>query len=135
MFVLDTNIVIGLMARRAPAIVDRFRREMSRRQNIALSVIVEYELRVGASKSANVDRNHSRLDDFIADLHPTLEFTTEDAREAADIRAYLEARGIPIGPYDVLIAAQVRRRSGILVTLDRHEFERVPGLMVTDWRN
>jgi tRNA(fMet)-specific endonuclease VapC len=39
----------------------------------------------------------------------------------------------PISPYDVLIAAQARRRGAALVTLNRNEFERVPGLLVTDW--
>ena len=42
-------------------------------------------------------------------------------------------RSAPIGPYDLLIAAQARRRGAALVTLNRREFERVPGLMVTDW--
>ena len=54
-------------------------------------------------------------------------------RSAADIRASLEALGTPIGPYDVLIAAQARRRNAALVTLNRREFERVPGLIVTNW--
>jgi tRNA(fMet)-specific endonuclease VapC len=41
--------------------------------------------------------------------------------------------GTPIGPYDVLIAAQARRRGAALVTSNRREFERVPGLIVADW--
>ena len=48
-------------------------------------------------------------------------------------RAFLESKGTPIGPYDLLIAAQARRREAVLVTLNRREFERVPRLMVTDW--
>ena len=48
-------------------------------------------------------------------------------------RAYLGRRGTPIGAYDVLIAAQARRRGAVLVTANRREFEQVPGLMVTDW--
>ena len=52
-----------------------------------------------------------------------------------DIRAYLESIGKPIGPYDILIAAQARQRDAVLVTLNRRGFERVPRLMVTDWSN
>ena len=50
-----------------------------------------------------------------------------------DIRAALESRGTPIGPFDYLIAAQARRRAIPLVTLNRFEFDRVPGLIVVDW--
>ena len=60
-------------------------------------------------------------------------FDWTDAREAADIRAYLECEGTPIGPFDTRIAAQARRRGAALVTLNRREFERAPGLMATDW--
>ena len=49
--------------------------------------------------------------------------------EAGDIiRAALAKAGKPIGPYDVLIAAQARRRGATLVTANRREFARVPGL-------
>ena len=60
-------------------------------------------------------------------------FDLENLREAGEIRAALEARGTPIGPYDILIAAQARRRGATLVTLSPSEFERVPGLLVVDW--
>lgn len=66
MFLLDTNIVIGLMERRRPAQVARFRQEQELSQPIALPAMVHYELRFGAAKSANPERNHGRLDDFLA---------------------------------------------------------------------
>ena len=62
-----------------------------------------------------------------------LPFEAEDAAHAGDIRAHLESKGTPIGHYDCLIAAQARRRGATLVTANRREFERVPGLMVMDW--
>jgi tRNA(fMet)-specific endonuclease VapC len=64
---------------------------------------------------------------------PTLPFEAEDVAHAGDIRAHPESKGTPIGPYDYLIAAQARRRSAALVTLNVREFSRVPGLIVTDW--
>jgi tRNA(fMet)-specific endonuclease VapC len=60
-------------------------------------------------------------------------FDIEDAHEAGEIRASLEARGQPIGLYGTLIAAQARRRGTTLVTLNGREFERVPRLRVEDW--
>jgi len=42
-----------------------------------------------------------------------------DASEAGEIKAQLERHGSPIGPYDILIAAQARRRGMALVTNNR----------------
>jgi tRNA(fMet)-specific endonuclease VapC len=47
--------------------------------------------------------------------------------------AALERAGTPIGPYDVLIAAQARRRRAVLVTANGREFARVPRLKLEDW--
>jgi PIN domain len=63
----------------------------------------------------------------------TIESDSEDAEEAGDIRAALERAGTPIGPHDILIAAQARRRSAVLITANEREFVRVPGLKTEDW--
>jgi tRNA(fMet)-specific endonuclease VapC len=78
---------------------------------------------------------HSRraLEIFLSAGFDQPPFDIEDAREAGEIRAVLEASGQPIGPYDTLIAAQARRRRATLATLNVREFERVPGLRVEDW--
>lgn len=39
-----------------------------------------------------------------------------------------------IGPYDVMIAAIVRRYGLTLVTHNTNEFARVPGLPMEDWQ-
>jgi tRNA(fMet)-specific endonuclease VapC len=52
---------------------------------------------------------------------------------AGDLRAELERAGTPIGPYDLLIAAQALRSGSTLVTANVREFRRVPGLAVEDW--
>lgn len=62
-----------------------------------------------------------------------IEFDKEDAREAGKIRAFLAAKGSPIGPYDVLIAGQAMARKMVLVTANTDEFARIPGLQLDDW--
>ena len=57
-----------------------------------------------------------------------LDFTSQDAFEYGDIRQQLEAQGKPIGPNDLLIAAQARRHHLILITADTREFSRVKNL-------
>ena len=131
-FCLDTNIVIGIINGRATATERRFRKTIGRAP-LMLSAVVMFELRYGYAKSDRRSRMDALLETFLAPGVEVLPFDADDAAEAGDIRAALEAQGTPIGPYDIMIAAQARRRGAALVTLNRREFERVPGLVVTDW--
>jgi tRNA(fMet)-specific endonuclease VapC len=134
MFFLDTNVIIAVMNRRDDAIDVRLQNEIVAGSTLIVPVPVLFELRYGAAKSQNSARNHERIDAFLTAISEIMEFDDADACVAGGIRAFLESKGTPIGPYDLLIAAQARRREAVLVTLNRREFERVPGLMVTDWR-
>lgn len=132
-FSLDTNCVIALADKTSPAAATRFRQVLQRGHDVHLSSLVVFELRFGASNSANSVRSHARLDDFLNGLFVHIDFDVEDAREAGDIRAALQKAGKPIGPYDVLIAGQARRRGLTLVTANVREFKRVPKLKVENW--
>ena len=133
MYFLDTNIVIKIMLRQSETLVARFEDEIERGSPMFLSSIVFYELAYGVSKSAHPKRNFDRLSEFLIPIADIIAFDRDDALEAGDIRAELESQGLPIGPYDVQIAAQARRRKAVIVTNNRREFNRVPGLMVADW--
>jgi len=100
---------------------------------LAMSSVVLFELWYGAAKSARPERNAQRIADFLTGPIEVLPFEFADAQEAGDIRSALERVGSPIGPYDVLIAAQARRRDALLVTANGREFERVPRLKLEDW--
>lgn len=134
MFFLDTSIVIAVMNRRDAVIDLRLQQEIAAGSVLIVPAPVLFELRYGAARSQNPARNHERIDAFLTAITEIIAFDDADSREAGEIRAFLESQGAPIGPYDILIAAQARRRGGVLVTLNRREFERVPALMVTDWR-
>ena len=95
--------------------------------------MVLFELRHGYAKSAQRVLNEERLSVFLQAGFSQPEFDASDAAEAGEIRAHLEHLGQPIGPYDILIAAQARRRHATLATLNRAQFDRIPGLGVTDW--
>jgi tRNA(fMet)-specific endonuclease VapC len=133
MFCLDTNAVIAVLNERTPTVAERLDAEIARGTTILLSTIVLHELRYGIAKSARPDRSEAILDLFLELPVTITPFEVEDSRHAGDIRAVLAKLGTPIGPYDVLIAAQARRRGAVLVTANRRAFERVPGLMATDW--
>lgn len=130
---LDTNVAIALLNNRQPQIRSRFDSARTAAL-ICMSVIVYHELMYGAANSERKQANQDKIAIFLAAGNlALLAFTEEDAREAAGIRAHLKRQGTPIGPYDLLIAAQARRAGSTLVTANTYEFERVPGLIVTDW--
>jgi tRNA(fMet)-specific endonuclease VapC len=133
MICLDTNIVISIVNRRSSSLRHRFNEQMRAGTPIALPVIALFEMRYGFAKSDRRQHNEGLLDRFLGLGIDVLPFEPEDAAHAGDIRAQLEKAGTPIGHYDYLIAAQARRRGAALVTLNRREFERVPGLIVVDW--
>ena len=95
--------------------------------------IVLFELEYGCAKSERREQSRAALALFLSAGFEQPRFDEDDAREAGEIRAYLEGRGEPIGVCDILIAAQARRRGATLVTSNAREFERVPGLIATDW--
>ena len=133
MICLDTNAVIAVLNTRASPVRIRIVAALNRRLAVSISSIVLFELRYGAAKSAHPERNVQRIADFLAGDIAVLPFEPADAEEAGDIRAALERAGTPIGPYDILIAAQARRRAALLVTANAREFTRITGLLTEDW--
>ena len=133
MLCLDTNVVIGVIGGRDTRIRARFNAAVMANARIAISSIVVFELRYGIAKSNRAAASDRLLKQFLASIVDIAPFELEDAAHAGDIRAHLERAGTPIGPYDLLIAAQARRRGATLVTGNKREFLRVPGLKVDDW--
>lgn len=130
---LDTNAVIAAINRRVPGVRQRLEQALTDGVTVGLPVIVLYELWYGIKKSARPRENAAALAAFLTlDVTPW-PFEPEDAEDAGDIRAALERRGTPLGPYDILIAAQARRRGARLVTANAREFARMPGLKTEDW--
>ncbi|MFZ3180469.1 MAG: PIN domain-containing protein [Methylocystis silviterrae] len=133
MFCLDTNVVIFALNKRRPRIGERLDAELRAGTPLIVPALVIFELAYGIAKSQRPEQARALLDEFLSAGFDLPVFDGEDAREAGDIRAFLEERGTPIGPFDYLIAAQARRRRAVLVTTNRREFERIPNLIVTDW--
>jgi len=128
-FLLDANAVIGLLKGNT-GLLAGVRRHAP--QDFGLPAIAAHELFYGAYKSQRTAQNLELLDGLYLAV---LEFDKEDARQAGEIRAALAASGMPIGPYDVLIAGQARARDLILITRNVGEFARVDGLRIENWEN
>jgi len=132
-YLLDTNAVIALLKNQPAELRDRLRRAVSGGASIAVSSVVLYELWYGVARSERRRENAQRLRIFLSGNIDLIPFDEEDAVAAGDLRAALEAAGKPIGPYDLVIAAQALRSGATLVTANVSEFACVPGLARQDW--
>jgi tRNA(fMet)-specific endonuclease VapC len=133
MICLDTNIAIHTINRRVPSVRLRLAEQLRLGTEIVFPAVALFELRYGHARSNKRAQSERLLQEFLAPGIAILPFEAEDAAHAGDIRADLESKGTPIGPYDYLIAAQARRHGAALVTLNVREFSRVSGLIVVDW--
>ena len=129
-YLLDTNIAIFILRNRPAELQARF---VEARGQLAISSISVAELAYGAEKSERSAENQRAVDEFLA-LLDVLDFDSAAASHSGQIRAALGMAGTPIGAYDVLIAGHARSRGLVVVTNNTREFERVPGLMIEDWR-
>ena len=128
-FLLDTNIVSdvarfprGLVAGRIAAVGER---------QVCTSIVVAAELRYGAARRRS-DRLTRRIEAILTAID-VLAFDEPADRRYAELRAHLERRGTPIGPNDLLIAAQALALGLTVVSANVDEFMRVPGLEVENW--
>ncbi|MBD9494228.1 MULTISPECIES: tRNA(fMet)-specific endonuclease VapC [Ensifer] len=128
-YMLDTNICIYTVKNRPQQVREAFNRHHGQ---LCISSVSLMELICGAERSAMPERNLSVIEGFAARLE-VLNYDQAAASHTGQLRAELARSGTPIGPYDQLIAGHARSQGLILVTNNRREFDRVPGLRVEDW--
>jgi len=132
-YLLDTNAVIALLKNQPTDVRRRLRRAVTRRASITVSSVVLFELWSGVARSERRRENTERLRVFLSGNVSVVPFEEEDAATAGRLRAALEGPGTPIGPYDLLIAAQALRTGAMLVTANNSEFRRMHDLVCQDW--
>jgi tRNA(fMet)-specific endonuclease VapC len=132
-YLLDTSAVIAVLRNAPPEVRDRLQRALATGATILVPAIVLYELWYGVARSVRRRENAERLRVFLSGNIAVTPFDDEDAPAAGELRAALEAAGTPIGPYDLLIAAQALRTGATLVTANAADFARVPNLDWQDW--
>ncbi|HEY6842708.1 MAG TPA: type II toxin-antitoxin system VapC family toxin [Thermoanaerobaculia bacterium] len=128
-FLLDTDTCIYALKQHERVIA---RLLAAAREDVAVSVITEAELRTGAAKSSSPLKTLQLVENFLSPIS-RVEFTSDDAVAYAAVRSKLEKAGTPIGPLDTLIAAQAVARKLILVSNNEREFRRVAALAVENW--
>ena len=129
-YLLDTDICIYAVARRAPSVLARF--DVLKPGEAALSVIAFGELCTGAAKSSHPQVAWKNLAALItvAGVKP---LPVEAARRYGELRAALERKGTPVGANDLWIAAHALAEGLTLITNNEREFRRVPKLKIENW--
>ena len=129
MYILDTNTLIYFF-KGIGNVADKLLAASPK--DIGIPAVVLYELEYGIARSTSPKKRMKQLEELCA-LVEVLPFGKEEAKTSATIRASLDKKGTPIGPYDVLIAGTALSKQGILVTSNTKEFSRVPRLKIIDW--
>jgi tRNA(fMet)-specific endonuclease VapC len=128
-YMLDTNICIQVIKTYPPELLERFN---ALAEQLCISVITLGELHYGAEKSARRLQNLQAIEHFSARLD-VLSFSPKAAAHYGQVRVELERAGTPVGPHDMLIGAHARSEGLIVVTNNRREFDRMPGLRIENW--
>lgn len=128
-FLVDTNICIYAMRGRHPGVRERFVEHFG---HIAISAVVLGELKFGVEKSDRPQASGEALAAFLKNL-AVLPFDVDAAAHFGELRASLERAGTPCGHADIQVGAHARSLDLTLVTNNRREFDRMPGLKVENW--
>ena len=102
---------------------------------IYTSTITQMEITYGLLRKFDPSNKYFViLKEFLSAI-TILSFDENSANQGAIIRKTLEAKGGPIGAYDILIASIAVSENLVLVTSNEKEFLRVDNLIIENWRN
>ena len=129
-YFLDTNICIyylkGLYTKLKEKLLNH------NPEMIVIPYMTKAELLYGAEKSERKEENLEKINEFLLPYR-IQGFNDAETTVYAIIRKELEEDGNPIGPNDMIIASIVLANSGILVTKNTKEYDRIKGLEIEDW--
>ena len=130
-YLLDTNVCIQILKGKSTSIKSRIASISNDR--IVIPSIVRFEIFYGSYKSDNPEKTLGVLKEFLS-VFDTAEFNNKSAQVCGKIRATLEQKGKPIGPYDLMIAAIAISNDYILVSNNTREFTRIENINLEDWQ-
>ncbi|MGH2412893.1 MAG: type II toxin-antitoxin system VapC family toxin [Microcystaceae cyanobacterium] len=134
LYILDTDH-LSLYGRNHPTVLARLRE--TRGQLTTTAINVEEQLRgrlaqiAEASDGAKQATSYQRLIETVM-LLSEFQILPYDEQSQAICRA-LKAQRLRVGTQDLRIASIVLAHQGILLTRNRRDFEKVPGLTIHDW--
>jgi tRNA(fMet)-specific endonuclease VapC len=130
LYMLDTNMVSYIANGRSPSAQHTLNRFI-RHSPIAISAIVEGEIRYGVARKPQATRLRASVEALLSMLR-TLPWDSAAARDYGNVRAQLSAVGKSLSTLDTLIAAHALSVDAVLVTHD-NAFKQVHSLRTVDW--
>jgi tRNA(fMet)-specific endonuclease VapC len=131
-YLFDTNTLSALVHQRRGFERIAVRADTVPVEQRLVSAITLAELETMIAKAKDPNSKFAKVRLILAHFN-LVDFGEVAALHVGRIRAYLEPRGIGIGPLDTLIAAHARSLSATVVTDNVTEFSRVPELKVENW--
>ncbi len=122
-YLLDTNIVIGILGNNKPIV-----EKIEKLEEVYIPVTVVGELYFGAFKSQKVEKNLESISTLLG-TSTVLEDSVEIAKVYGEIKNSLKQKGRPIPENDIWIAAIAKYNALTLLTKDEH-FKEVSDLSV-----
>ena len=129
-YMLDTNICIYVIKHKPVTVFQKL--QNINPEDVCISSVTYAELVHGVEKSAAVEKNRLALSMLLSNME-ILDFDVDAADCYGKIRAALEKKGTPIGPFDMMIAAHAQSLGYTVVTNNVKEFSRVSALQIENW--
>jgi len=126
---LDTDIISALTDARVSA---RMHPRLDSSEPVYTSAINLAEILYGLQKRPS-ENLRELYETMVFPRLVVLPFGEQAAQRYAELRALLEARGIPLDLHDLMIASVALANNLILVTGNVSHFSRVPGLEIENW--
>ncbi|RLA59134.1 MAG: VapC toxin family PIN domain ribonuclease [Epsilonproteobacteria bacterium] len=129
MYVLDTNTLIYFFKGQgnvADVLLSKSPKD------IGIPAVVLFELEVGIAKSSSPGKRTRQLKELTSVIK-IIPFGAKEAKISASIRAELEKKGTPIGPFGLLIGGTALAHGATLITRNTNEFKRIKKLHLENW--
>jgi tRNA(fMet)-specific endonuclease VapC len=128
-YLLDTNTASYAIKGNLPGVRERLQKAAL--SEVAISAITEAELRFGVLRLPGAKRLAIVVEEFLRFID-IRSWDSQAAQNYAQLRAWIERQGRPMGNLDLMIAAHSLALDTTLVSSDR-VFRRVKDLKLEDW--
>ena len=139
-YMLDTNICSYIIKNRPLEVLAKFK--ALKPDSCCISSITYAELKYWVARSKQLhekSKNHGQpkvnaqiIDGFVSNLD-IMDFDAHAAEIYADVRAWMEGRGLVVGGADLMIGSHAISLGLVLVTNNVKDFKNIPKIILENW--